>query len=98
MHDKVPWIVNLTNPILGFFGTCFVLILIPQAANVFQLSTQLLSKRRNLVRMTKIERKVWKSLKPVSIQVATFGVVTRSLKPLAIKYIMENTMNLLLTF
>lgn len=97
MYGKVPWLVYITNPIIGTLATCFVVILIPQAANVVEFSETFLRKRMNLGNISKFERKTWKALRPLGIQVGAFGAVRKNLKPLAIKYIAENTITLLLT-
>lgn len=85
-------------PLTAICGTLFVVILIPHAANVVEHSSNFLDERRNEVSLSKFERQRLKSLRPLGIQVGSFGVVEKSLKSLVLEYIVDNTINLLLTF
>lgn len=95
---KVSLLLYLVLPTICLFGTCFVLMMIPQAARVVEFSEHLISSRINGGNTSKFERRTWKSMRPLGIQVGGFGSVQKSLKMLACKYISENTVDLLLAF
>lgn len=61
-------------------------------------SKNLVSGRANERNISKFERKTWISLRCMGIQVGPYGYVIKELKMIALKYIFENTTNLLITF
>lgn len=98
LSGKMMFLAYLLNPIGGFLATCFVVVFIPQAAKMFEYSTSFLREMRNAPNLLKMQRKGWKSLRPLNIQVGQFGVVSRKLTPILIKFAVETTVTLLLTF
>ncbi len=98
LSGKMMFAAYLMNPIGGFLSTCFVVIFIPEAAKMFEYSKSFLSGMRSASNLLKIQRKGWKSMTPLSIQVGQFGVVSKKLTPILIKFALETTVTLLLTF
>lgn len=98
MFGTMDFLIYIRLPVMGVLGTFFVVMLIPHAAKVVEFSTNFIIGARNEVNLSKFERKTWQSVRPLGIQVGDFGHVNKKLKPLALKYIAENTVTLLLTF
>ncbi|OXA54880.1 hypothetical protein Fcan01_11294 [Folsomia candida] len=98
MFGKASFLVYLIIPSLGILSTLFVIMLIPHGTRVLELSEIFILSRINATEVSKFERKMWKSRRPLGTQVDSFGHAGKSLKILAFKYIAESTINLLLTF
>lgn len=98
MYGKMAVLPYLINPITWVLATFFLVLLVPHAANCWEYANTFLRQKRNCCDLLKAQRKVWKSMRPLNIQVGPFGVIRRGLKSLVIKYIVDNTITLLLAF
>lgn len=87
----------LIFPITSGGAMIFNLVLLPQGAAVFELSNNYLRRLRGNVK-SKFEKKTAGAIKPVFIQVLSFGVVRNSLKTTLMQNVVESTINLLMTF
>lgn len=94
---KVSWILYPIAPIACFLGTLFLVTLLPYAARIFENSnTYLMRMSRNLSK--KYDKRLVKSLRPLSICIGPFGKVDQDLLPTALKYLIDYTSSLLITF
>lgn len=98
MAGEMNFLLYLCLPTIAFFSSCFVIMLIPHAARVVENAENFIFSRTNWGNLSKFERKTWKSVRSLGIQVGPFGYVIKDLKMLALRYISENTINLLMTF
>ncbi|OXA48402.1 hypothetical protein Fcan01_17039 [Folsomia candida] len=98
MAGKLDLVFYIGLPLIALLSSFFVIMLIPQAARVLENAEHFIYTRTSRINLSKFERKTWKSMRCMGIQVGSYGYVTKNLKILALKYISENTINLLLTF
>lgn len=98
MRDQMQVVIYLLVPIASFLAFLFVVLLIPEAAKVFERSNLYLVMTRRSLRRGTLEEKVFRSLRPMGIQVASFGLVKNDLMKIVIRVLTENTCNLLITF
>lgn len=97
MAGKMSWFCTPSSPISWGMALLFIVTLLPFAAMVFENSSVYLKKlSRNA--FSKHDRKLFRTLRPLSIGIGPFGRVDNGLKQEVINYLMEYTSNLLITF
>lgn len=97
LFGKVHILVYVAFPIISAIASTFLVTVLPQAAEVYEVSSTYLNQLRGSC-FTKYERKLFRSLKPIGIRCASFGMVTTDWMVAIIQSMVDNTINLLLTF
>lgn len=87
MLGKLEFLIYLVLPVIAVVASFFITLLIPPAERIFEYSKYLISKRTNEAKSCKFERKTWKSMRPLGIQVGQFGLVVKNFKILALQFV-----------
>ncbi|OXA55060.1 hypothetical protein Fcan01_10164 [Folsomia candida] len=98
MRNQVQILLYLVVPIATLLAFLFVVLLIPEAAKVFERSNFYLCRTKMDLRRGTWEGKVARSLRPLGIQIGPFGLVKNNLMKIVIRVLTEHTMTLLITF
>lgn len=98
MQGEMHFLLYCVVPLATGMALGFVVLLVPEAAKLYERSVVYLEKVGRDLRRTSWEKRVINTLRPLAVKIGPFGLIKNSLMKIVVRVLTENTMTLLITF